>query len=53
MGQIAGPLSAGAIAQASDLRAGMLVLPALTIVAAAALHCATAAQQNGARSAVG
>jgi MFS family permease len=36
-GQMAGPLLAGAIAQASDLRAGLLVLPALTLLAAAGL----------------
>ncbi|MFL5830771.1 MAG: MFS transporter [Solirubrobacteraceae bacterium] len=37
LGQIAGPLVAGAIAQASSLRAGLLVLPALTLLAAAGL----------------
>jgi MFS family permease len=37
-GQIAGPLTAGAIAQAAGLRAGLLVLPAVTITAAAALY---------------
>jgi MFS family permease len=37
LGQIAGPLLAGAIAQASSLRAGLLVLPALTVLAAAGL----------------
>ena len=37
VGQIAGPLLAGAIAQASSLRAGLLVLPALTLLAAAGL----------------
>lgn len=37
LGQIAGPLLAGAIAQASSLRTGLLVLPALTLFAAAAL----------------
>jgi fucose permease len=36
-GQLAGPLIAGAIAQAADLRAGLLVLPALVLLAAAAL----------------
>jgi fucose permease len=36
-GQVAGPLIAGAIAQAADLRAGLLVLPALVLLAAAAL----------------
>jgi fucose permease len=38
IGQIAGPLSAGAIAQAAGLRAGLLVLPVLTLVAAVGLH---------------
>jgi fucose permease len=38
LGQLAGPLSAGAIAQAAGLRAGLLVLPALTTTAAAALY---------------
>ena len=37
LGQIAGPLLAGAIAQASSLRAGLLVLPAFTLLAAAGL----------------
>jgi MFS family permease len=37
-GQLAGPLVAGAIAQAAGLRAGLLVLPVLVLVAAAALH---------------
>ena len=37
-GQLAGPLVAGAIAQAAGLRAGLLILPVLTLVAAAALH---------------
>ena len=37
-GQLAGPLTAGAIAQAAGLRAGLLVLPALTLVAAAGLY---------------
>jgi MFS family permease len=37
LGQIAGPLLAGAIAQASSLRVGLLVLPALTLLAAAGL----------------
>jgi fucose permease len=34
-GQIAGPLIAGALAQAADLRIGLLVMPALILVAAA------------------
>jgi len=37
LGQICGPLAAGAIAQASSLRAGLLVLPAATLLAAAGL----------------
>jgi MFS family permease len=36
-GQLTGPLVVGAIAQAADLRTGLLVLPALTLLAAAAL----------------
>jgi fucose permease len=38
IGQTVGPLSAGVIAQACGLRTGLVVLPALTIVAAIALH---------------
>ncbi len=38
IGQLAGPLTAGAIAQAVGLRAGLLILPALTLIAAAALY---------------
>jgi MFS family permease len=37
-GQLAGPLIAGAIAQVASLRAGLLVLPVLTLLAAAALY---------------
>ncbi len=37
LGEIAGPLLAGAIAQATSLRAGLVVLPALTLLAAAGL----------------
>ncbi len=37
LGQIAGPLLVGSIAQASSLRAGLLVLPAFTMLAAAGL----------------
>ena len=37
-GQLAGPLIAGAIAQAAGLRAGLLILPILTLVAAAGLR---------------
>lgn len=38
IGQIAGPLTVGAIAQAAGLRAGLLILPALTLIAAAGLR---------------
>jgi MFS family permease len=37
LGQTGGPLVAGVIAQATTLRAGLLVLPALTLLAAASL----------------
>jgi fucose permease len=37
-GQLAGPLIAGAIAQAAGLRAGLLILPVLTLIAAASLY---------------
>src|SRR4051812_6655447 len=37
-GQLAGPLVAGAIAEAAGLRAGLLILPVLALVAAAALY---------------
>ena len=37
LGQIAGPLIAGAIGQATTLRAGLLVLPAMAMLAAAGL----------------
>jgi fucose permease len=37
LGEIGGPLLAGAIAQASSLRLGLLVLPALTLLAASGL----------------
>jgi MFS family permease len=40
IGQLAGPLAAGAIAQAAGLRAGLLVLPAVTVLAAAGLGAA-------------
>jgi MFS family permease len=48
-GQTGGPLVAGAIAQVSSLRAGLLVLPVLTLLAAAGLavhglHAASAAK---------
>jgi hypothetical protein len=35
IGQITGPLAAGALAQATGLRTGLLVLPALVLLAAA------------------
>lgn len=38
IGQIAGPLAAGAIAQADGLRARLLILPALTLIAATGLY---------------
>jgi MFS family permease len=38
IGQLAGPLTAGAIAQVANLRAGLLILPALTLIATAALY---------------
>ncbi len=37
LGEIAGPLAAGAIAQSVNLRAGLLILPAATLLAAATL----------------
>jgi fucose permease len=37
-GQLAGPLTAGAIAQAAGLRDGLIILPVLTLVAAAGLY---------------
>ncbi len=37
-GQLAGPLIAGAIAQAAGLRAGLLILPLLCLLAAAGLY---------------
>ncbi len=37
VGQFAGPLTVGAIAQGAGLRAGLLILPALTLIAAAGL----------------
>ena len=37
LGQLTGPLAVGAIAQGAGLRTGLLVLPALTVMAAAAL----------------
>jgi hypothetical protein len=40
IGEIVGPIIAGAIAQATDLRAGLLTLPALIVIGAAALAVA-------------
>jgi fucose permease len=37
IGQLAGPLAAGAFAEATDLRVGLVLLPVLTLVAAAGL----------------
>jgi predicted MFS family arabinose efflux permease len=37
LGQIAGPLVAGALAQATGLRVSLLVLPALILLAAATI----------------
>ncbi|MBV9942190.1 MAG: MFS transporter [Solirubrobacterales bacterium] len=45
IGQIGGPLAAGAIAQAVGLRAGLLTLPALTLIAAAGLYRYTSSQR--------
>jgi fucose permease len=42
IGQISGPLAAGALAQAVGLRPGLLVLPALVLVAAATTRRVTA-----------
>jgi fucose permease len=42
-GQLSGPLIAGAIAGAAGLRTGLLVLPALTLVAAAGLRACSQA----------
>ena len=41
LGQVAGPLTAGAIAQASQLRTGLLVLPLLVVLAATGLRVAS------------
>ncbi len=49
LGQIAGPLLAGAIAQATTLRLGLIVLPALTLLAAGGL-AAHRRQQRGGRA---
>jgi MFS family permease len=38
LGQLGGPLAAGAIAQAANLRIGLLILPALSLVAAGGLY---------------
>lgn len=37
IGQIAGPLTAGAVAQAAGLRVGLIILPVLVLIAAAGL----------------
>jgi len=52
LGQITGPLAAGGIAQGASLRAGMLVLPALTLLAAAGLaaHAGRGRARAGARA---
>jgi MFS family permease len=46
LGQTSGPLVAGAIAQVSTLRAGLLVLPALTLLAAVGLAVHTRASHS-------
>ena len=52
VGQLTGPLAAGALAEASSLRIGLLVLPALTLLAAAALiRHAAGARTRGPRPA--
>jgi predicted MFS family arabinose efflux permease len=48
-GQLVGPLAVGAIAQATTLRDGLLVLPALTLVAVAGLVWSTRARRPGSR----
>jgi hypothetical protein len=50
VGQIAGPLSAGAIAQAAGLRTGLLILPILILIAAAGLYRFERARRERARS---
>jgi hypothetical protein len=49
-GEITGPLAAGAIAQGASLRAGLLVLPALTVLAAAGLAAHRRESRVGARA---
>ena len=49
LGEIVGPLLAGAIAQATSLRAGLVVLPALTLLAAAGLTVHRRHTSNGPR----
>lgn len=44
LGQITGPLVAGALAQATSLRIGLLVLPALVLLAAAPVRAVTSAR---------
>jgi fucose permease len=46
IGQLVGPLVAGAIAQAANLRVGLIVLPILTLIAAAGLYGHEAAQRR-------
>jgi fucose permease len=38
VGQITGPLAAGAVAEASGLRLGLLALPVLTLIAAVSVR---------------
>lgn len=49
LGQIAGPLSVGALAQVTDLRTGLLMLPAFSVLAALSLPRRT--PDRGSRSA--
>lgn len=50
IGQIIGPFAAGAIAQASDLRVGLLILPVLVVMAAIALSRHRASAVTGVQS---
>ncbi|WP_344317887.1 MFS transporter [Acrocarpospora pleiomorpha] len=47
IGQITGPLVAGALAQTTDLRLGLLVLPALTVLAATTTRASRRARSIG------
>jgi fucose permease len=47
VGQICGPLAAGAIAQAADLRVGLFALPVLVLLAAATTRPVPRAQRTG------